>query len=67
MAPCTVFSRDSLVWFLLDKVRVVPYALKELLAQVNAEGSGHIENVALSDEFRLRYGMVAPAEGIRAA
>ena len=67
MAACTVFSRDSLQWFLLNKIRLVPYAVQELLAQVDAEGSGCVENVALSDEFRLRCGLVAPAEGIRAA
>ena len=64
MAPRRVCGRSDLISFLIDKVRVVPDALQDLLAQIHSQGSGHLENVALSDEFRSRQGMVAPAEGI---
>ncbi len=64
MAPCTVFSRDVLAWFLTEKVRLRQHAVEELLGLIDTQSSGHLGNVPMSDEFRLRYGMVAPAESL---
>ena len=65
MAPCTVFDRKSLVWFLLSKLHIEMGTLKNLLVQLDEAGVARTGNMELDDESRLRYGMVAPTEGVR--
>jgi len=67
LAPCTVSSRDALARFLLTKIGIRQQEIESLLAEVDAHGSAHVEDVVLSDELRLRYGMVAPTEEIVAS
>src|SRR5260370_37599480 len=64
MAPCTVFSRDVLAWFLTEKVRLRQHAVEELLGLIDTQSSGHLGNVPINDEIRLRFGIVAPAESL---
>jgi hypothetical protein len=64
MSPLRVTGRDTLIKVLKEQISLIPEALSKAIKRMDAGESVSIPNVFLSDETRLRLGLVSPAEGI---
>jgi hypothetical protein len=64
LATRTIVGRDALLKILKDEVNLTQDALNDALQQFTKKKTASLAHVRLSDEIRLRLGLVNPNEGI---